>query len=94
MAMLLLVNGNAKKVPECEKCGTYMIPVDLECCDQWKFPNCKEDKLINSEWLYQQQKQISNEYRKLSDDYRLRIQELENEIEELKKNNLNAKDGE
>ena len=38
--MIILTPKKAKVIPECNKCGSKMLPLDMEKLDVWKCPYC------------------------------------------------------
>lgn len=43
MAMIILVNGKATAVPQCEVCESNMVPLDIRTMEGWFCPKCDEE---------------------------------------------------
>jgi len=53
MAMLILdENGRSFKVPECEKCDSKMLPLELDHIEKnmWKCPYCMNEKKYETDY--------------------------------------------
>ncbi len=46
MAGLILTPNGSYKIPECEKCNSRMLPMDLERIEKdiWKCPHCMNEQ--------------------------------------------------
>jgi len=51
MTGLIIQNSKGYKIPECEKCDSYMLPLELDHIekDMWKCPHCMNERKVENE---------------------------------------------